>query len=442
MKEGKRCKRIGSLFIGLLGVILLTGFWILGISRAQMDQMDGMDSEKMKMPMKTPMKKPDGAGPEGQVPVTLTPHKQRLIGVKTVTVTEKALETVIRTIGRVDYDETTLTTITTKIEGWIEDLSVNATGMRVTKGEPLFSVYSPKLVQTQEEYLLARQVSKKIKVQQGGGGLAAASRRRLLFCDVTPKQIRDLEASGKIVRALPILSPVGGVVTEKMALRGMYVKPGMPLYKIADLSQVWIYADIYESDLPLIKVGQEATVTLSYLPGESFQGKVTTIYPYLNEARRTATARLVLDNADGKLKPGMYANVEITAPVTKGLAVPESAILDSGLRQVAFVAKAGGLFEPRVVKVGPRINHDIIVLEGLTEGDKVVTHGTFLIDSESKMMASMEGMMGLIGMGDWKMEGSKMGEMDMGGMEMKGMPKKDMNSMNMKDKEMEGMGDD
>ncbi|HIE64754.1 MAG TPA: efflux RND transporter periplasmic adaptor subunit [Nitrospiria bacterium] len=374
--------------------------------------------------------------------MTLTMQKQRQIGVKTVTVTQKALETVIRTIGRVDYDETTLTTITTKIEGWIENLSVDTTGMRVTKGKALFSVYSPKLVQTQEEYLLARQASKKTKVKQGLGGLAAASRRRLLLWDVTPRQIRDLEARGKIVRALPILSPVGGVVIEKMALRGMYVKPGMPLYKIADLSQVWIYVDIYESDLPLIKVGQEATVTLSYLPGERFQGKVTTIYPYLNETNRTATVRIILDNADGKLKPGMYAHVEITAPVTTGLAVPESAILDSGLRQIAFVAKPRGVFEPRVVKIGSRINRDIIILEGLKEGEKVVTHGTFLLDSESKMMASMEGMMGLIGMGDWKMEGSKMGEMDMGGMEMKGMPGMDMKGMNMQGKEMEGMRDD
>ncbi|MFQ5780079.1 MAG: efflux RND transporter periplasmic adaptor subunit [Nitrospiria bacterium] len=442
MREEKRCKRTWSLSIGLTGMIVLIGFWVLGVSLGQMDQMGGMDSEKKKMPMKMPMKKPDGAGPEGQVPVTLTPHQQRLIGVKTVTVMEKALETVIRTIGRVDYDETTLTTITTKIEGWIEDLSVDATGMTVEKGKPLFSVYSPKLVQTQKEYLLARQASKKIKVQQVDGGLATASRRRLLLWDVTPKQIRDLEARGEIVRALPILSPAGGVVTEKMALQGMYVKPGMPLYKIADLSQVWIYADIYESELPLIKVGQKATVTLSYLPGERFQGEVTYIYPYLNEARRTATVRLVFDNADGKLKPGMYANVEITAPVTKGLAVPESAILDSGLREVAFVAKAGGMFEPREVKIGQRINHDVVILNGLNAGEKVVTRGTFLIDSESKMMASMEGMMGLIGMGDWKMEGSKMGEMDMGGMEMKGMPKKDIKDMDMKDKGMEGMGDD
>ncbi|MFQ5780910.1 MAG: efflux RND transporter periplasmic adaptor subunit, partial [Nitrospiria bacterium] len=251
MKEEKQFKRTGSLFIGLAGMIVLTGFWVLGVSLAQMDRMGDMDSKKMKMPMKMPMKKPDGAGPEGQVPVTLTPHQQRLIGVKTVTVTEKALETVIRTIGRVDYDETTLTTITTKIEGWIDDLSVDATGMRVEKGKPLFSVYSPKLVQTQEEYLLARKVSKKTKVRQGGGGLAAASRRRLLLWDVTPTQISNLEARGEIVRALPILSPASGVVTEKMVLRGMYVKPGMPLYKIADLSQVWIYADIYESELPL-----------------------------------------------------------------------------------------------------------------------------------------------------------------------------------------------
>ena len=195
------------------------------------------------------------------------------------------------------------------------------------------------------------------------------------------------------------------------------MKPGTVLYQIADLSRAWVYADIYEDELSFLKVGQKATVRLSYLPGKTFEGKVDYLYPYLNETSRTATVRLEFPNPGGRLKPGMYADVEIRTPVKEALVVPESAILDSGIRRMVFVAKGMGRFEPREVKIGSRINHHIVILEGLTEGESVVTHGTFLMDSESKMMAAMEGMMGLIGMGDWKMEHSKMGGMKMEGME-------------------------
>ena len=361
----------------------------------------------------------------------LTPHKQKLVGVKTQAVRQKTMNKLIRTIGRVDYNERTLTTVTTKIEGWIEEITVDATGMAVKKGKPLFSVYSPKLLQTQEEYLLAISSAKKMNNKMGSGVMASASRKRLLLWDVKPEQIRNLEKRGEVIRALPVLSPASGIVTEKMALNGMYVKPGMALYKIADLSKVWIFVDIYEHELPWIKIGQMAELTLVSLPGKVFQGKTTYIYPYLNEKSRTATIRIELENKTGQFKPGMYANVSFSVKAAEGLLVPESAVLDSGLRQVVFVAKAGGMFEPRVIKVGLRLNHEVQILRGLAEGEEVVTHGTFLIDSESKLNASMEGMMGLVGMGDWKMEGSKMGGMDMDGM--------DMGDMDMSDKKMDGM---
>ena len=387
-----------------------------------MKDMKNMKDGKMEMSM--PGMSSGNKAPEGQVPVTLTPHQQKLVGVKTQPVRKKVMNKVIRTIGRVDYNERTLTTVTTKIEGWIEDLSVDATGMAVKKGQALFSVYSPKLLQTQEEYLMA------FKAKKGSALLASASRRRLRLWDVTAGQIRDLEKRGKVIRALPVLSPAAGIVTEKTALTGMYVKPGMALYKIADLSKVWVLADIYEHELPWVRTGQMAEITFASLPAEVFQGKVTYIYPYLNEGSRTATIRIELDNKKGRLRPGMYGNVAFAVPANEGLLVPETAVLDSGLRRVAFVAKANGRFEPRVIKTGMRLNHEVQVLEGLAEGERVVTHGTFLIDSESKLMASMEGMMGLVGMGDWKMEGSKMGgmdgmdmdmDMDMDGMEMDGM---------------------
>lgn len=397
-----------------IGLSVFVAFNLLPFSRAavaQMNQMQGMDGGKMPMPQSAP----GGQRPAGQVPVMLTPDKQKRVGVKTEPVRQKIMEKVVRTVGRVDYNERALSTVTTKIEGWIEALAVDATGMAVKKGAPLFSVYSPKLVQTQEEYLLA------FKAQEKGRNLVSASRRRLMLWDVTAKQVRDLEKRGEVIRALPVLSPASGIVTEKMALAGMYVKPGMPLYQIADLSKVWVLADIYEHELSWLQIGQNAELSFAAWPGQTFRGNVSYIYPYLNKGSRTATLRIELDNQDGRLKPGMYADVKITASATEAFVVPESAVLDSGLRQVVFVAKAGGMFEPRIIQIGQRLNHEVQVLEGLKAGEHVVTHGTFLMDSESKMTASMEGMMGLVGMGDWKMEGSKMGGMDMEGMDMGGM---------------------
>ncbi len=373
----------------------------------------------------------------------LSPQKQELLGIKTSAVEKKRLGKVIRTVGRVDYNETRLTTVTTKVSGWIEALHVDFSGRAVQKGEPLFSLYSPELVQTQEEYLLARKTLEKVKdsplsdTRRGAMDLVEAGRSRLLLWDITAQQVAELETRGQAIRTIPILSPVQGFVTEKMAIKGMHVKPGVALYQIADLSTIWVYADIYEVDLPLLKIGQKAAVYLSYLPGKEFEGRVVYIYPYLNEVSRTATVRLELSNPGQKLKPGMYADVEVGTATREALVVPETAILDSGLRQMTFVAKGKGMFEPREVKVGPRISHDVVVLEGLTEGERVVTHGTFLMDSESKMMSAMEGMMGLIGMGDWKMEHSKMGEM-----EMKNVPGMDMPGTDMKDEGMEKMRND
>lgn len=418
--------------IALSILVVFNVLYFFGTAFSQMAQMQDMKGGKMQMAV--PQTDSDDKMPEGQVSVILTPHKQKLVGVKTQPVRQKMMNKVIRTIGRVDYNERTLTIVTTKIEGWIEELMVDATGMAVKKGKPLFSIYSPKLLQTQEEYLLALKAQKKRKPVKGGGNLVSASRRRLLLWDVTAQQVRELEKRGKVIRALPVLSPASGIVTEKMALTGMYVKPGMPLYKIADLSKVWVLADIYEHELPWLQVGQMAEVTLVSLPGQVFQGEVSYIYPYLNKNSRTATLRIELNNKDGKLKPGMYADVFFVVPAGEGLLVPENAVLDSGLRQVVFVAKAGGVFEPRVIKTGRRLNHEVEILEGLKVGEAVVTHGTFLIDSESKLMASMEGMMGLVGMGDWKMEGSKMGGMDgmdMGGMSMGEMKRNESPPMNM-----------
>ena len=450
-----RANRWGA--IGLFCLLVLGTAGYMSITQGQMDSKKGMVSQEKEMVpemrMDMAMEKTGSPSLEGQAPVMLTPKKQKLIGVRTSLVEKKQVGKVIRTVGRVDYNETTLTTITTKVSGWIEELYIDYTGREVQKGEPLFSLYSPELVQTQEEYLLAKQTLNRVKdaplhdTRRGAMDLVEASRNRLLLWDITEQQVAELESRGRTIHAVPILSPVRGYVTEKMAIEGMYVKPGMALYQIADLSKIWVYADIYEDEIPYIKVGQKTTVNLSYLPGKTFKGKVVYIYPYLNNVSRTATVRLEFSNPRQRLKPGMYADVEIRTPMKEALVVPETAILDSGIRQIAFVAKGKGRFEPREVKIGPRINHDIVVLEGLAEGETVVTHGTFLIDSESKMMAAMEGMMGLIGMGDWKMEHSKMGEMEMGSMDMDvmnvdGKEMKEMPRIEMKKGPMEEMNDD
>jgi Cu(I)/Ag(I) efflux system membrane fusion protein len=328
----------------------------------------------------------------------------------------------IRTVGRVEYDERKLAEVTLKIAGWIQDLYADYTGKLVKKGEPLFTLYSPDLVTAQEEYLLARSTLEQLKNSDVPGARASAqslvwaSRQRLLLWDLTPTQIRVLEEAGKPPLYQTIYSPLSGFIIEKMAYRGRRVESGMTLYKIADLSTVWVKADIYEYELPFVHVGQEAKVSLSYYPGAVFTAKVTYLYPYLEEKTRTGKVRFELANTpDWKLKPAMYATAELEMNLGEKLVVPESAVLDSGVRQIVFVDKGQGRFTPQEVRLGNRIDRDVEVLGGLTEGERIVTSGNFLIDSESKLQAaeSMMGMMGAIGMGDWRMENAR--PMEMGG---------------------------
>jgi Cu(I)/Ag(I) efflux system membrane fusion protein len=230
-----------------------------------------------------------------------------------------------------------------------------------------------------------------------------------------------LEQRGKPQKEMTIFSPIDGVVTKKMALQGMYVTPEMNLYEIADLSTVWIEADIYEYEVPFVKAGQEATVTLTSYPGKEFRGQVIYIYPYLNTETRTVKVRMEFPNPKGKLKPGMYGDVEIKTEVDKKLAIPQEAVLDSGVRKLVFVEKGEGMYEPREVKLGNKVDHFYPVVEGLKSGERVVTSATFLIDSESKLMAASN-MMGALGMGGIRMEQAQMGQMEMEGMKgMEGM---------------------
>ncbi|MGQ9646824.1 MAG: efflux RND transporter periplasmic adaptor subunit [Thermodesulfobacteriota bacterium] len=330
--------------------------------------------------------------------VQISPERQQLIGVRMGTVEMKPLEKVIRTVGRIDYDEKRLVTISPKIGGWIEDLYVDFTGRFVQQGEPLLTIYSPELVSTQEEYLIALRARKDLvkspfaEVASSGNSLAESARRRLKLWDISDDQIKALEESGEPRKTLTLYSPFSGIVLERAAYRGMNVMPGMALFKLADLSIVWLYADIYEYELPFIRLGQQATVHLSYLPGETFTGKAIYIYPSLNPETRTAKVRFEFPNPHGKLKPEMYANVEIKVHLGKTLAVPEGAIIDTGLRQMAIIDRGFGYFEPREVKVGAKVENYYEVIKGLKAGERVVTSANFLIDSESKFKEAVGGM--------------------------------------------------
>ena len=330
--------------------------------------------------------------------VQVTPEKQQLIGVKIGTVEMRPLEKVIRTVGRVDYDEKRLVTISTKIGGWVEELYVDFTGKLVRQGDPLLTIYSPELVSTQEEYLIALRARKDLmtspfaEVSGSGNSLAESARRRLKLWDITDDQIKTLEESGQPKKTLTLYSPFSGIVLERAVSKGTNVMPGMALYKLGDLSVVWVLADIYEYELPFIRLGQSAAVQLSYLPGETFTGKAIYIYPSLNPETRTAKVRFEFPNPHGKLKPEMYANVEIKVHMGQRLAVPEGAIIDTGIRQMAIIDKGSGYFEPREVKVGAKVDNYYEVIKGLKAGEKVVTSANFLIDSESKLKEAMGGM--------------------------------------------------
>jgi membrane fusion protein, copper/silver efflux system len=336
--------------------------------------------------------------------VNLSPERQQLIGVKIGTVEPRRLEKLIRTTGRVDYDEKRLVTISPKIGGWVEDLYVDFTGAYVKKGQPLLTIYSPELVSTQEEYLVALKAKEGFmkspfpEVASSGDTLAESARRRLKLWDISDDQIKALEQSGQPQKTLTLYSPYEGFLLERMVYRGMNVMPGAALFKLADLSVVWIYADIYEYELPLIRLGQVASVKLAYLPSETFTGKVIYIYPSLDPKSRTAKVRLEFANPKGRLKPEMYADVSLKIDMGEKLAVPEEAIIDTGVRQVAFIDKGSGYFEPREVKLGVKVDQYYEVIEGLKPGERVVTSANFLIDSESSFKEAMGGMGGMPGM--------------------------------------------
>jgi membrane fusion protein, copper/silver efflux system len=319
--------------------------------------------------------------------------RQQFIGVKLAEARVQPFHQVIRTVGRIEYDERGLATVNTKFEGWIEKLYVDYTGMYVKRGDVLAEIYSPELFATQQEYVnLLRWVrSRKEDTSWGKNvfkdteAILEAVKSRLRLWDITDDQIKEIEATGKPLRTLKIYSPVSGYVVQKMAILGMRVMPGEKLFDLADLSNVWVIADIYEYELPFIKLGMKAEMALSYLPGKSFNARVEYIYPYLSNETRTAKVRFTVLNQTGELKPQMFSNVEININLGDKLAIPDSAVLETGTRQIVYVEKGEGYFEPREILVGVRGEGLVEVSRGLRAGEKVASAANFLIDAEAQL---------------------------------------------------------
>ncbi len=320
--------------------------------------------------------------------IRIDARQRQLIGVETAAVEREPAELAIRAVGHVTYDETRLTDVTLKVRGWIGELFAAATGVRVAKGAKLFSVYAPELLSAQEELLEG--LRRERHGDGASGRLLERARQRLLLWDLGQAQISELARTGRPSLYVPILSPASGVVIEKNVVAGSAIEPGARLYRIADLSRVWVEAQVYESDLPLVRAGQKATVTLSYLPGERFTAAIDYVYPYLDSATRTGRLRLVLANEDGKLRPGMYADVELSVPLGERLVVPEEAVLRAGETDVVFVDLGDGLLEPRRIELGRRTSQGYVVRSGLEPGEVVVTSGNFLVAAESKLKAGLE----------------------------------------------------
>ena len=334
--------------------------------------------------------------PAGTVKISI--DKVQLLGVRSEKVEERELRRTIQAVGTIQPNERLLYKVAPRFEGWIEKLYVNTTGQAVGRGQPLMEVYSPDLVTAQEEYLIALRGAKELK--EGGADaqavmqrLAEGALRRLRNWEISDKELEALQQEGKPRRLLTYRSGANGVVLQKPSVQGMRFMPGEVLFEIADLSSVWMLADVSEQDLGLVQLGQQASLRIVAYPDKVFSGKVVFLYPTIDSETRTAKVRIELANPGALLKPAMFANVELASAMKGGktLAVPDSAVLDSGTRQVVLVRRGEGLFEPRTVKLGMRADGHIAVLEGLKAGEEVVVRANFLIDAESNLKAALGG---------------------------------------------------
>ncbi len=335
---------------------------------------------------------------EGLATVRIDPQRQQLIGLRTAEVTRGPVGATWRTVGKVAVDETRVHHVNIKVAGFAEHVHADYIGMRVRRGEPLFTIYSPDLLSAQREYLLALRTRSALAGAgagaDGGDELVAAARERLRLWDIPPSEIERLERTGTPTRTLTILSPATGVITKKDVVMGHRLNEGDMPYEITDLSRVWVLADAYESDLARVRLGMAATLTLPAFPDRSYRGRVIFVDPILDAKTRTAKVRLEFANPAGDLRPEMYGEITLHAPPRQGLRIPADAVIDSGTRRVVFVALPEGRFQPREVRLGAAGGDTVEVLAGVEAGERVVTRANFLIDSESSLRASLAAMGG------------------------------------------------
>jgi RND family efflux transporter MFP subunit len=332
-----------------------------------------------------------------RAPVQLDARRRQLLNVRTVRAERTPLRRDVRAVGIVRYDETRLADVNLKLDGYVQRLHVDSTGQALRRGQPLLDLYSPELLATQQEYLLALGTSETLRQSTIADAriqaerLVESARQRLTLWDLPPDVMQRLDRTRRADASITFRSPVSGIVIEKPVVEGMRVAAGQTLYKVADLSSVWVEADVFESDAPFVKVGGPAVVTLDAWPGESLRGRATYIYPFVEEKTRTLKVRFAFANPRLRLKPGMYANVRMDAALGAGITIPADALLDAGQEQLVFVAEGDGYFAPRRVSAGLRVGDRVQIREGLGDGEEVAAGAAFFIDSESQLRAAAGG---------------------------------------------------
>ena len=392
--------RTGFLLAVIGNIVLvaaLVGFWLHYRDRKPMSTAQSQDAASAAPQDSTaaPAPSPTASTETPLVPMQISAQRLQSIGVKTGEVRRKFVEDEIRTTGNVAVDETKLAYVQVRFSGYIDKVFADATYQYVRRGQPLFTIYSPELVATEREYLVAKQDQQQMAqssvpgVASGAAALLDAAAQRLTQWGVPQREIARLESTNKVQQELEVDSPVSGYITERNALPSVAVQPEMRLYTIADLSTVWVQAQVFQNDLGRIKLGDHATLRVDSYPGRIFNGRVDFIYPQVDMNTRTADVRIVFSNSGLPLKPGMFVNVGIKIPMGHQLIIPATGVLQSGTRQIAFVDRGDGYLEPRVLELGARVDDNFIVLKGLKAGERIITSANFLIDSESQLQAAL-----------------------------------------------------
>lgn len=385
-----------AISMNVLLVAVLAGFWWhyrsslpVTAAKAEASTLPTQDATKASA-------MPEGANAEAPlVPVQISPQRLQSIGVKTGSVTRKAVEDEIDTTGNVAVDEAKLAYVQVRYSGYVEKVFVDATYQYVQKGQPLFTIYSPDVAATEREYLVAKQNQQQVAqstvpgVAASAGSLLDAAAERLRQWGISQQEISRLESSGQVQQEIEVDSPASGYITERNALPSVAVQPDMRLFTIADLSTVWVQAQVFQQDLGRIKPGDPTTLTMDSFPGRSFSGRIDFVYPQVDMDTRTAKVRLVFPNPNLELKPGMFANVVLKVRMGQQLVIPATGVLQSGSREIAFVSRSDGYIEPREIQLGARAGDDFVVLKGLKPGEEIVTSANFLIDSESQLQAAL-----------------------------------------------------